>query len=67
MEKEMVRLRQDWSLRRKTSQIQPTCPMHTFFGEFLRGLMEPFNSVMPAWQGILSEEHIWQIILLRTL
>jgi mono/diheme cytochrome c family protein len=32
------------------------------------GLMEPFNSVMPAWRGILSEDHIWQIILfLRTL
>lgn len=26
------------------------------------GLMEPFNSVMPAWRGILSTEQIWQII-----
>lgn len=32
------------------------------------GLMEPFRSVMPAWKGLLSEEHIWQIIsFLRTL
>jgi mono/diheme cytochrome c family protein len=32
------------------------------------GLMEPFNSVMPAWRGILNEEQIWQVILyLRTL
>jgi mono/diheme cytochrome c family protein len=26
------------------------------------GLMEPFNSVMPAWRGLLEEEQIWQII-----
>jgi mono/diheme cytochrome c family protein len=32
------------------------------------GLMEPFNSMMPAWKGILREDLIWQIILyLRTL
>lgn len=32
------------------------------------GLMEPFNSVMPAWRGLLNEEQIWQIIsYLRTL
>ena len=26
------------------------------------GLMEPFNSVMPGWRGLLDEEGIWQII-----
>lgn len=32
------------------------------------GLMEPFDSVMPAWRGILNEDQIWQIItFLRTL
>ena len=32
------------------------------------GLMEPFNSMMPAWKGILREDQIWQIIsYLRTL
>jgi mono/diheme cytochrome c family protein len=31
------------------------------------GLMEPFNSLMPSWRGILSEEQIWQVItFLRT-
>lgn len=32
------------------------------------GGMEPFNSAMPAWKGILTEEQIWQVIAyLRTL
>ena len=32
------------------------------------GMMRPFNSVMPSWKGILSEEQIWKIITyLRTL
>jgi mono/diheme cytochrome c family protein len=32
------------------------------------GMMRPFNSVMPAWKGILSEDQIWKIITyLRTL
>lgn len=32
------------------------------------GMMEPFNSVMPAWKDILSEEERWQVIAyLRTL
>lgn len=32
------------------------------------GAMEPFNSAMPAWKGVLSEEQIWQVITyLRTL
>lgn len=32
------------------------------------GLMEPFNSVMPAWKGLLDEKQIWQIIsFIRTL
>jgi mono/diheme cytochrome c family protein len=32
------------------------------------GLMQPFNSVMPAWRGILSEDQIWQLItFIRTL
>jgi len=26
------------------------------------GLMEPFNSLMPAWRGLLDEDQIWQII-----
>ncbi|MCJ7701022.1 MAG: c-type cytochrome [Anaerolineales bacterium] len=26
------------------------------------GMMEPFNSVMPAWKGTLSEDEIWQVI-----
>ena len=26
------------------------------------GLMEPFNSIMPGWKGLLDEEEIWQII-----
>ena len=31
------------------------------------GLMEPFNSLMPAWRGLLAEEQIWQVITyLRT-
>jgi mono/diheme cytochrome c family protein len=32
------------------------------------GLIEPFNSIMPGWRGLLSEEKIWQIIaFLRTM
>lgn len=32
------------------------------------GMMRPFNSVMPSWKGILSEDQIWKIITyLRTL
>lgn len=32
------------------------------------GAMDPFNSQMPAWQGTLSEDQIWQVITyLRTL
>jgi cytochrome c oxidase cbb3-type subunit 3 len=32
------------------------------------GLMEPFNSLMPGWKGLLDEEQIWQLITyLRTL
>lgn len=32
------------------------------------GLMEPFNSIMPGWKGILSAEKIWQVITyLRTM
>jgi mono/diheme cytochrome c family protein len=32
------------------------------------GMMRPFNSVMPSWKGILSEDQIWKIItFLRTL
>lgn len=27
------------------------------------GLMEPFNSMMPAWKGLLEDDQIWQIIL----
>jgi mono/diheme cytochrome c family protein len=26
------------------------------------GMMEPFNSAMPAWKETLSEEEIWQVI-----
>lgn len=26
------------------------------------GMMEPFNSAMPAWKGVLSEEQIWQVV-----
>ena len=25
------------------------------------GLMEPFNSMMPGWKGLMSEEKIWQV------
>ena len=25
------------------------------------GMMEPFNSLMPAWKGTLSEDEIWQV------
>jgi mono/diheme cytochrome c family protein len=32
------------------------------------GLMDPFNSLMPAWRGLMDEEKIWQVITyLRTL
>lgn len=32
------------------------------------GMMDPFNSVMPAWKSILSEQQIWEVIaFLRTL
>jgi mono/diheme cytochrome c family protein len=32
------------------------------------GLMEPFNSLMPGWKGLLSEKRIWQVIaFLRTM
>lgn len=32
------------------------------------GLMNPFNSLMPGWKGLLSEKRIWQVIsYLRTL
>jgi mono/diheme cytochrome c family protein len=32
------------------------------------GLMEPFNSMMPGWKGLLSDEKIWQVIaFLRTM
>lgn len=35
---------------------------------FEGGLMEPFNSSMPGWKGLLSEERIWQVIaFLRTM
>ena len=27
------------------------------------GMKDPFNSVMPAWKTILSEEQIWEIIV----
>jgi mono/diheme cytochrome c family protein len=26
------------------------------------GQMAPFNSAMPAWKGVLSEEQIWQVV-----
>ena len=26
------------------------------------GLLKPFNSLMPAWKGLLSEEKIWQVV-----
>ena len=32
------------------------------------GLMEPFNSIMPGWRGLLNDEKIWQIIsFVRTM
>lgn len=32
------------------------------------GLMDPFNSLMPGWKGLMSEEDIWQVITyIRTL
>ena len=32
------------------------------------GLIKPFNSLMPTWKGLMSEERIWQVITyLRTL
>lgn len=32
------------------------------------GAMEPFNSSMPAWKGVLSEDEIWQVVTyIRTL
>lgn len=32
------------------------------------GLIEPFNSLMPAWKGLMSDEKIWQVVsYLRTL
>jgi mono/diheme cytochrome c family protein len=32
------------------------------------GLMEPFDSIMPGWKGLLDEEQIWQIIAyIRTM
>ncbi|MFL7891010.1 MAG: c-type cytochrome [Anaerolineales bacterium] len=32
------------------------------------GLMEPFNSIMPGWKGLLDEQQIWQIIAyIRTM
>ncbi len=41
---------------------------HLFWRISEGGLMEPFNSLMPAWKGLLNEEQIWQIIAyLRTL
>lgn len=26
------------------------------------GLLDPFNSLMPAWKGMMSEEKIWQVV-----
>ena len=26
------------------------------------GLIEPFNSLMPAWKGLMNEEKIWQVV-----
>ncbi|RME41214.1 MAG: cytochrome c [Caldilineae bacterium] len=32
------------------------------------GAMEPFNSAMPAWKTVLSEEQVWQVLsYVRTL
>jgi mono/diheme cytochrome c family protein len=32
------------------------------------GLIQPFNSIMPGWKGLLREEQIWQVIaFLRTM
>jgi len=32
------------------------------------GLMEPFNSIMPGWKGMLDDQSIWQIIsYIRTM
>lgn len=32
------------------------------------GLMDPFNSLMPGWKGLMDEEKIWQVITyIRTL
>ncbi len=32
------------------------------------GLIDPFNSLMPAWKGMMSDEKIWQVVsYLRTL
>lgn len=32
------------------------------------GLMEPFDSIMPGWKGLLDEQQIWQIIAyIRTM
>lgn len=32
------------------------------------GLMDPFNSLMPGWKGLLSDERIWQVIaFIRTM
>lgn len=31
------------------------------------GILEPFNSLMPAWKALMSEQQIWQVITyLRT-
>ena len=26
------------------------------------GLIKPFNSLMPAWKGLMNEEKIWQVV-----
>jgi len=26
------------------------------------GILEPFNSLMPAWKALMSEQQIWQVI-----
>ncbi len=32
------------------------------------GLMDPFNSLMPGWKGLMNEENIWLVIAyIRTL
>jgi mono/diheme cytochrome c family protein len=32
------------------------------------GLMEPFNSLMPGWKGMLNDQNIWKIITyIRTM